>query len=281
MKPMLAATIKDLHALSYPLVASPKLDGIRAIVYRGSLLSRSMKPIPNMAAQDKFAKLPHGWDGELIVGAPTAKDCFQRTTSQVMSRDGGVKDMQYYVFDNFSVGEGFAGRNKCISPEYALQHEVMLNAQEVEQYETRHLALGYEGVMLRSPYAPYKYGRSTLREQGLMKLKRFLDDEALVTGFEEMMHNNNAAFTGELGQTKRSTHQANQMPAGTLGAIVVRWRGQALGIGTGFTAMQRDMIWVNRRSLIGALAKFKYLPIGMKDLPRHPVFLGFRDRKDI
>jgi DNA ligase-1 len=29
------------------------------------------------------------------------------------------------------------------------------------------------------------------------------------------------------------------------------------------------------------LAKFRYFPHGMKDAPRHPVFIGWRDERDL
>ena len=43
------------------------------------------------------------------------------------------------------------------------------------------------------PNAPYKQGRSTVREGYLLKVKTFLDDEATVVRFEERMHNGNEA----------------------------------------------------------------------------------------
>jgi DNA ligase-1 len=37
----------------------------------------------------------------------------------------------------------------------------------------------------------YKFGRSTVRDNILLKVKRFLDDEAVVIDIEEKMHNEN------------------------------------------------------------------------------------------
>jgi DNA ligase 1 len=47
-KPMLAVDCGDVNALRFPLFASPKLDGVRAVVMNGGLMSRSLKPIPNV-----------------------------------------------------------------------------------------------------------------------------------------------------------------------------------------------------------------------------------------
>ena len=51
MKPMLAALCEDVTKLRYPVIASPKLDGIRALVIDGQLVSRTLKPIPNRYVQ--------------------------------------------------------------------------------------------------------------------------------------------------------------------------------------------------------------------------------------
>jgi DNA ligase-1 len=85
-KPMLAVDCGDVNALRFPLLASPKLDGVRAIGDRWVTKSRSLKPIPNVNVQAQFAGLPEGLDGELIVGndpQPQTR-CYRRTVSVVM-----------------------------------------------------------------------------------------------------------------------------------------------------------------------------------------------------
>jgi DNA ligase-1 len=52
-------------------------------------------------------------------------------------------------------------------------------------------------------------------------------------------------------------------------------------VGTGFTADQRADFWSRREQLRGQLVKYKHFPHGVKDAPRHPVFLGFRDPEDM
>ena len=99
-RPMLA-TDADLGKLRFPLLASAKLDGVRAVVRDGVVFSRSNKPIPNAYVQSLFSKYTH-FDGELIVGDPTSKACYRDTVSGVMSVDG-EPDVKLYVFDH--VGE--------------------------------------------------------------------------------------------------------------------------------------------------------------------------------
>lgn len=282
---VMLATDYDPEKLRFPALASPKLDGIRAYVKDGVVLSRQNKPIPNDHVQSLFSKYEH-YDGELIVGSPTDPMCFRNTMSGVMSEEG-EPDVTFYVFDH--LGDGSvpyhvrlgvinAHRFEAVS---ALKQTYLESHSALKQYEALTLGLGYEGVILRCPNAPYKQGRSTVREGYLLKVKTFLDDEATVVRFEERMHNTNEATVSETGRTKRSSHQAGKVGRGDLGALVVSWKGQVFSIGTGFTDAERQHIWDNQNKYLGALVKFKYFPVGGYEAPRHPVFAGFRDRRDV
>ena len=95
------------------------------------------------------------------------------------------------------------------------------------------------------------------------------------------MHNGNEATTNELGRTKRSSHQAGKTGRGDLGALIVRFYDVEFNIGTGFDDVERAEIWNHRDRFLGKLAKFKYFSVGVKDAPRHPVFLGWRAGVDL
>lgn len=79
-KPMLGKDA-DFNKLRFPLLASPKLDGVRAIIINGVVMSRSLKPIPNKHIQTLFADCEY-LDGELIVGDPTSKTVYKDTVSE-------------------------------------------------------------------------------------------------------------------------------------------------------------------------------------------------------
>lgn len=70
MKPMLSATLEDPLRLTWPVLGSPKLDGLRCIIKDGMALSRNLKPFRNKFVQEQLSTLPNGLDGELIVGSP-------------------------------------------------------------------------------------------------------------------------------------------------------------------------------------------------------------------
>jgi DNA ligase-1 len=289
-KPLLAETADDLGSLRYPLYASPKYDGIRCVILNGVATSRSLKPIPNRFIQSILARHDlNGLDGELMVNGN-----FQDVTSGIMSGDG-EPDFTFWVFDDctnpeewFLARDDRAHRRVLLidHPRIRYVEQRRINERsQLDEFFQANLAAGYEGVMVRSPGGRYKYGRSTLKEGILLKLKPFEDAEAVVVGFEERMHNGNEATTNALGRTERSSHKAGLVPMGTLGALIVKndelWPGRTFNIGTGFTDAQRQHIWDRREAFTGALAKFKFQAIGTKDVPRIPVFLGWRQPGDM
>jgi DNA ligase 1 len=291
-KPMLAATAKTIEDIKFPCLASPKLDGVRCISLDNVAYSRSMKLIPNKFIQAFFAEgYANDLDGELIIGEPTAPNVYNTTVSGVMKHDG-EPDFRFYVFDDPTLDDSsFAQRleeiRECLTgldPRVIVHEQIQVrSAAQLAELEAKWVGMGYEGVITRSPGANYKQGRSTLREQGMVKLKRFQDSEAEIIGFEELMHNENATTVSEIGSTVRSSHREGLIPAGTLGAIYVRdiSTGVDFKIGTGFDSMARDYFWRNRDNLTGKIVKYKFFPVGVKERPRHPVYLGLRSPEDM
>lgn len=292
MKPMLACDYEP-EKLIYPCIASPKLDGVRGLSDSGILLSRSLKRIPNLYVQSCLG-LPEmsGFDGELIVGRPTDKLCYTNTVSHVMAIEKTGFEFFYYVFDLHDSHEGYTMRSTELLrrvQDIASPHVVLLgrrlinNEEELLAYEQEKLAEGYEGLILRSMDGRYKFGRSTVREGLLLKVKRFADGEAHVIGFEEQQKNNNPKLTNELGRGKRSSHQENKTGKDTLGALHVRDinTGVEFHIGTGMSDELRAEIWAKTSSWTGKIVKYKHFTVGSVDKPRHPVYLGVRDPTDI
>ncbi len=291
-KPLLAVACEDVTKLNYPMLLSEKLDGIRMSVHNGVCMSRSMKPIPSATVQAKFGKAKYeGYDGEIIYGDKNAKDVFNKSTRACMSHEFpeefDIKELKFYIFDRITENEPYKHRWWNCIPDwdnqvFKLRNFTVNSPEEVQELEAGFLSMGAEGVMLRDPEGRYKQGRSTLKEGILLKVKQFVDEEATVIDFEEKMHNANEATVGELGQTKRSSHQENMIPCGTLGALLVhseKWG--SFKIGTGFNDEQRQEIWNNKDKYDGQQVKFKYFAVGIVDKPRFPVYIGIRHEDDM
>lgn len=285
-KPLLAHTVESVDAVKFPVMAAPKLDGIRCLIVNGEAVTRSLKPVSNTHVRDCLRGMPD-LDGELIVGPVNAPDVFNVSTSGIMSRDG-QPEFTFHVFDWHGLDRPFAERYAAAKLEVesdlggfrvAIVSHVNLNSiEELTAYEADCVADGYEGVMIRDPLGIYKNGRSTVRDRILGKVKRFADTEATIIGVEELMRNGNEQTRNALGHAERSTAKDGLVPADTLGALIVQspeWDAP-FKIGTGYDSAMRALIWANRDTMAGRLVKFKHQPSGAKDAPRFPVFIGFR-----
>jgi DNA ligase-1 len=288
MKPLLACEA-NLEKIQYPVLASPKLDGIRCIIHpQLGPVTRKLKPIPNVGLREQLAELPPCLDGELVCGNPSAADAMQRTTSAVMGRSADFSKVTYYVFDEFSDPAevfherlGQATYLVNLSPKIAqpLLHWMVQTPEGLAATEELLVGDGYEGVMLRDPDGVYKFGRSTVREGILLKVKRFTDMEGTVLSLVERMHNVNELQRDELGHAKRSTAKDGKVPAGTLGALQLKiegWASDTIDVGTGFTDEERLDIWMRPEHYVGRTCTFKYQASGSKDAPRFPVFKSWR-----
>lgn len=292
MKQPLLAVEANFDLVKFPVMASAKLDGVRGIVEKGVIYSRSGKPIRNKFIQAYFKDHPEldGLDGELIVGDPNAKDVFLKTSSGVMSIDG-QPEFFYYVFDsvkdpNLAYQKRHAKYVVPLANEHVivLEQKLINNKTELEAYEELVVVkMGFEGLIIRDPNAVYKFGRSTSKEGILLKVRRFKDGEAIILDSVELLSNQNDAKQDVFGYTEHSSQKSGMVPMDTLGSFHVKdlKSGQIFNIGTGFSAEQRNEYWKKRKSLKGKLVKYRYFDVGVKDLPRFPVFHGFRDKIDM
>lgn len=300
-KPMLACEA-DLDTLQFPVIASPKLDGIRATVTPQGLLTRSLKEVPNRHVFELLSqRVLWGLDGELIVGDPTAKDVYRQTVSGVMTK-GGTPEFTFRVFDfllfddldphPFGDSLQYTTRAKnartkleSYNSSALVMHDSVMceDLLQLRAYEEACLEKGYEGLILRGPNSGYKFGRSTTKEGWLLKLKRFQDSEAQILEVIEEMRNTNKAKINALGRTERSSAKAGKVGKGRMGALRVKdvKTGVEFELGTGFDDSDKAAFWKTRSSIVGRLVKYKFFPIGVKDKPRHPVYLGMRDKKDM
>lgn len=285
-QPMLACAPGPGGIPSFPVLVTPKIDGIRALMVKGALLSRTLKPIPNVVLRTALESvLPDGCDGELMYG-----NTFQICTSAVMTREGGPQTgFTYYAFDRVCsptdpYSERIAKLGHMLSSQ-GMQRSadkiegvvkivvlvpVLINsASALDVYERKMLAAGFEGVIARLPQGRYKFGRSTPNEGLMLKIKRFEDAEARVTGTDELVKEGNDSNESGSG-------------SGLLGALVLtRPDGVTFRVGTGFTMAQRKNLWVTRQTLLGKWVKYKFFRIGSAVAPRFPTFLGFRDPRDM
>lgn len=291
----------DETKVKFPLFAQPKIDGVRGLHPKDFMVARTLNRHANkfVSSSPKYNNSSlRGIDSELTLGNDITRSDLCRITSSALSTIEGEPNIVINAFDicDPSVADtpyekrydmlqlhvynmNRAGFNHIqIVPSFLCN-----NLDEFLEHEECWLEQGIEGGILRSPTGRYKHGRSTVREQYSMRVKRFVDEEALIVGFTEAMENLNEATVDALGYTKRSSHQANKVGKGMVGNIIM-WNEEMgnFEVGPGnLTHEERVLMWNAQAQYIGKIGKFKHFPRGRKTGYRFPTFISVRDQNDM
>lgn len=305
-KPMLAEdAVRD--KLRFPLILQPKIDGVRGINLGTRTTGRSLKGFDNQYASRFFSSPELSYlDGEFAAAAKTDPALCRLTTSALSTITGepfllwhvfdflrpGVVDLPYIrrleSLSSYVVELQAREWNQKLPPSFAhlrvIDYEIVKSLDELDAREEHFLGLGYEGVILRDPMGSYKNGRSTVREGGLLRIKQFIEEEAIVLSVEEGQTNTNEAKTNPLGYTERSTIKENMLPNGMVGKLICRdiKTGNEITVAPGKMLHQDRVTFFEQQNLIiGKTIKYKHFPRGVKDKCRFPTFQSIRMSADI
>ncbi len=313
MKPMLAEDW-DEQKVVFPVGIQPKIDGVRGLTTEGGLTGRSLKAHENRYTTAFFSKPEYRFmDGELAAEDERHPDLC-RITSSAVSRIDGSPFVLWHVFDLLTIEaisqpygvrydmlvkhvhmlqtQGFAGHLRVVPM------NIVSNLDELERIHLEHLTLGYEGSILRGLDKMHKQGRSSPKQQGLLRIKDFIDFEFRVTSITEGKHNGNDAQTNELGHTFRSTHQDNMVPNGMVGNLIgnvigdvfdpqnkakkLLSDGQEVTVSAGRMPHNKRLHYLaNPSEIINHICKAQFFPKGIKDKPRFPTYTSHRSERDM
>jgi DNA ligase-1 len=251
--PMLAAELTDERLLRYPLLTTPKVDGIRFLVVGGRAVTRSLSPIPNDHIRGWIeANCYEGTDGEITVPGGFG------ATSSAVTRKDGAPDFTLHVFDRYRPEPylqriaGLVGMHHPANRVRVLVPVEIKDEAALLAFEDKCISEGHEGVILRDPAGSYVCGRTKEESQLMLKLKRHADDEAVVCSVD------------------------------TDGALNVEWRGKAFDLAWNSSlGLTRADVWAMRNDIVGRIVRFRHQPHGAKRLPRFPVLTGFREGWDL
>lgn len=280
---------RPLGELRFPLLASPKLDGIRAIRRGPYLLSQRGLLIANGYIRAVCAQLPEGVDGELTLSTGTEP---MRDVQSAVASQSGEPDFRYRLFDVIPPGplgrlvrfaerleyaDQIVERFRAAVPVERVANVLCETADELERVMLDNVACGYEGTMTRDPDGCYTFGRPTAATQLLLKHKTFADEEALVLGVEEEVTNTNARDERGI----RGSARAGRIGKGRMGKIICRFDdGAEFRCGSGFDSTERELYWAEPYRIIGQRVTIKHQPppggrpAGQE--PRFPVFKCIR-----
>lgn len=314
MNPMLASDWEQ-GKVRFPVMGQPKIDGVRGKNSHGGLTGRSLKLFKNRYTTDFYSHdFFKGFDGELAAERETHPDLCRLTTSAVGTIEGTPFTL-WWLFDYIHSGnmadpyvERYAQLIERVKQLQApltympwaghlriVPFKLITCMEELLAFDDENLDAGYEGTIIRDPLGKHKQGRSTVREGGLLRIKRFIESEAEVLEILEGETNQNEAQVNELGHQFRSSHQDNMVPNGLVGAMrcrafvdvldrdrVVISKGQVFTVSAGNMPHDlRGYYFRNPQMLLGKAIKFKFFPKGIKDKPRFPTFVTIRDPADM
>jgi DNA ligase-1 len=301
MKPMLADDA-DESRIQFPCIAQPKVDGVRGLHTEGYLTGRSLKPFGNRYTNGFFGHAHFaGLDGELAAAHECDPELCRKTSSATSTHDGSPW-LLWWCFDYLSektIGLPYHERYGILKEHVfrlmnsgldnvghlrVIEAHVCNNHEELLYWDTKWLDEGYEGTIIRGMNNRHKQGRSTIREGGLLRIKRFIEEDAVVISIVEGDRNDNEAQTNELGHTFRSTHQANMTPNGMVGSFTCRnlKDDKIVTVSPGkMPHPQRRFYFENQHEIVGKVIKYKHFPKGVKDKPRFPTFQCIRSPEDM
>ena len=257
--------IKDMGVV----YVEPKLDGIRcfAIVENGKaqLFARSGKLISNFDSTIGVALGDLGdgcYDGELM------GEDFVSLMRQAYRKDNvEVENTYLSLFDYLPLEEWRSGEVVMTTTDRYTElkrrvrgdsyinvvdrHEVPAEIESIMSLHHTFVQAGYEGAMVKTVDAPYRFGRS----YDVMKVKEFHDVDLPIIGLEE--------------GTGRHT--------GKLGAVKINYNGVIVKVGSGFSDDEREQVWNNQASFIGRIIEIRYQEVTPDGSLRFPTFVCFRN----
>ena len=282
--------LEAMLKLKMPVLATTKRDGIRGLRLNGTDVSRTLKTIPNKSICDRAKRLPAGLDFEHWVEGLE----YNEIESIVMSRQHIKSDeIEFHVLDLYHPTATYNDRLALVESSIWSDWKdvkfesptLCITAQELFDFFIRKEQEESEGICFRTPDSPYKMGRSTLREQYLVKLARYSTSEAMILDFIEQFENGNRTKRNAVGMMDRSSNQENMVGKDTLGALVVSdvKTGVVFNIGTGvgWTDKWRQDVWQHRSEYKSKIIAYKYKGFGEKNLPRSPIGKGMRTTIDL
>lgn len=263
IKPMLASKFDFEKPPKGEYAVTEKLDGIRCLAVctqdKIELYSRQGKLIEGCVDVElDLRKLRHHvdvdfvLDGELLAIGCSYEDVYKETTKRVKNKNIIKTGIEYKVFDILDYEEF---QNKKCTMTYGERMETLLGYNKVVINNLRFISLiqvlyigsdnnrliqlldeyrlkGAEGLMVNLMDAFYEYKRS----KTILKVKVMETVDLKIIGFEE-------------GSGKNS---------GKLGALIVDYKGNKVGVGSGFTDFDREYIWINREKYIGKICEIQY-----------------------
>ena len=275
--PQLCQTYKGTESIS-GWYAEPKINGNRGLIFIGNnhinVLSRNNKPIYNtelIQADIINAGLNnYVLDGEFYIPGDTTNNTDWSNTTSVLRTQTEHKEKDklcFFVFDIFPLeywGEKLIDYPLYDRKIYLNNVVTKINSERVKFVDYLvvnthkdilkildiYLKNGFEGTVIKDPYSAYVNKRS----KSWIKVKKVFTDEFTIVNILK-------------GQGKYSN---------TTGSILINVNETIVGVGTGMTDDDRNLIWAERDELVGLKLEVSYQTKSKDGSLIFPVFQRIR-----
>ena len=241
---------------------SQKLDGVRCIciIKNGDVrfYFRSGKEIFTLKkVGEEIKKLGVDnivFDGEVAKVNENGQEDFQGIMKEIRRKDYTIEKLRYFIFDTLTLDEFNKGISKrkfsnrleeqpkiktnhilTYLPQYPYSLEKLVELQKTVSEKN------WEGLMLRKDV-----GYNGKRSKDILKVKKFFDDEFIVTGTE--MNN--------IRQYNKDKNNYDYVE--TLGAVIIDYKGHPVSVGSGFSMEERNEYYKNPEKIVGKLITVQY-----------------------
>lgn len=289
---MLSYKFNIRRVKEWPVAVEPKLDGMRCILILKNITDDENGSTGfSIAAYSRIGKMWHSlqhvedalcdtyaetsWTEDLVFDGEIFCGDFKTTTSQVKKKTEQAPDAVLTVFDVLPLSEWdeegessleyHERRQKlyqffeCVDPKTTciqMSKAVLAhNLDEINDLYAESRKAGHEGVIVKACTGALSHWTGK-RSYGWMKIKEQNTADCEIIGAEE--------GTGKY--------------EGTLGNLIVKYKDNEVGVGTGLTDVERDKFWSlwQKGKLKGIIVEVSYHEETPDQSLRHPVFKTIR-----
>lgn len=263
-------------------VLTTKIDGSRIIAMKDngqvSFWTRQGQPYEGLVdlenelksiQEDNFV-----FDGEIVAMETSKEDTYKNTMKLSRTKDTAKHGLKMLVFDYMPIANfkmqccpmTYSARRSTLSAIFDLNKLTFFtllpmlykgtDTSKIIEFLNDQTNKGEEGIMINICDAPYDFKRSN----NLLKVKKFLDTEVKIIGYEE---------------------GANKL-AGTLGAFICEYKNNTVKVGSGLSDEDRAYFWANKDKYLNKYITVKYFEESYDsktNLPslRFPIYMRVRE----
>lgn len=267
----------------------PKLDGVRCITVVDAQSKTVTQYTRNGKVLENFTHITSELEKHIdqfgrsyVIDGEIVSKTFNDLMTQVHRKDNvEASDARLVAFDILPLSEFKAGRSVMgqrrrsqflrefkhifdavgsidIIPQVEVDLDTLIGEEEFKDYNRAMVEQGYEGILIKTPDAPYECKRTV----NWLKMKPFIEVSLTVTAVEEGTGRN----------------------VGKLGALVCQGQDDGreitVNVGSGFSDVQREESWAARDSIVGQVVEVRADAVSQNQdgtySLRFPRFLRFR-----